>query len=151
MKKFAGTKPLIQIKLQCVAAGVAFDDYGFRKSGHDYIALGVEDKTEMRADGSPLVRTATSKVGGWVMFNTFNGTFYGETPKKRDWHHPLVSKFCPPPGVEFNSRSTEFEAEPWFQALLSFFYVEKEQPGAEKPKASAVDFTLGGTALLEKA
>ena len=140
MKKFAGTKPLIQIKQQCAAAGVAFDDYGFRTAGHDYIAIGVEDKTEMRVDGSPLVRTATSNVGGWVMFNTFNGTFYGETPKATNWQK--VNEPRVPPGVEFSSSGTEFEAEPWFQALLSFFYVEKGQPGAEKLKATTLNYML---------
>jgi hypothetical protein len=110
MKKFAGKKPLETIRQQCKLQGVHFNDFLFRTQRSDYVVL-------------------TSKKGnndsGQVLYNTFNGTFFGTTPAKRDWHHPLVNKFCPPAGVEFDSNSTEHENEPWFQALLSFFYVEK--------------------------
>ena len=44
-----------------------------------------------------------------VMFNTFNGRFHGTTPD----------------GVQFSSDNANHEREPWFQALLSFFYNEK--------------------------
>jgi hypothetical protein len=134
MKKFAGTKGLLDIKRQCKAAGVAYDDYRFRKVGADYVCLGVATGT--RPDRSPFVLAGAdgNPRGGFVMFNTFNGTFYGMTDK----------------GVEFDSGSTKHEREPWFQALLSFFYIEKGEPGAEKQPATMVDYTLGGTALLRK-
>lgn len=48
--------------------------------------------------------------GAEVFFSTFNGKFFGTTDT----------------GVAFDSDSTEHEEEPWFQQLLSFFYVEKE-------------------------
>lgn len=149
MKKFAGTKPLIQIKQQCAAAGVAFDDFNFRTKGADYVALGVADLLAARPDTSPFVRVGAETLHGWVMFNTFNGTFYGTTPRAKNWQR--VGEPRVPAGVEFDSGSTTHEHEPWFQALLSFFYVEKYEPGAEKPKATAVDLTLGTAALLEKA
>lgn len=46
---------------------------------------------------------------GQVLYNTCSGLFFGTTPD----------------GVQFDSAETTHENEPWFQALLSFFYVEK--------------------------
>jgi hypothetical protein len=109
MKKFAGNKPLHVIKAQCKAAGLAFDDYNRRKFGRDYIAIGGWDATRgVRPDGSPLV---DATLPGTVMFNTFNGRFFGTTDR----------------GIEFSSDSDsdEHEGEPWMRALLAFFYVEK--------------------------
>lgn len=122
MKTFAGTKPLAVIKQQCEAAGVAVDDYGFRKVGNDHICLGIASRK--RPDGTPFV-LATAPIGAYVMFNTFNGRFFGVTDK----------------GVHFSSSSTEHEAEPWFQALLSFFYVEKGKPAAPK-KPTTLNYML---------
>lgn len=49
-------------------------------------------------------------IGGGcsLTYSTFNGRFWGTTPD----------------GIEFSSDSTEHEHEPWFQALLAFFYAE---------------------------
>lgn len=127
MKTFAGTKPLKTIIDQCKAAGVAVDDYNFRHFGHDRIALGVA--RGKRPDGTPFV-PLVNPAGAFVMFNTFNGTFFGTTDK----------------GVEFDSSSTTHEAAPWFQALLSFFYVEKGEPGAEPKKATTLDYMLASAA-----
>lgn len=88
MKKFAGIKTLKVIKAQCKAARITFDDYLYRKKGNDHV----------RVIGG----------GATVLFNSFNGRFFGTTDK----------------GVTFNSDSTEHESEPWFQALLAFFYIE---------------------------
>lgn len=113
MKKFAGTKKLDVIKARCAAAGVAVDDWGFRTLGRDYICLGVANAK--RPDGSPFVYA--SRTAEWphacVMFNTFNGTFFGETDK----------------GVAFNSSSTKYEEKAWFQKLLTFFYYIGDEPG----------------------
>lgn len=49
-----------------------------------------------------------------VYFHTFNGRFYGKTPN----------------GVSFDSSETKHERKPWFQALLAFFYVEKDEVAA---------------------
>jgi hypothetical protein len=46
---------------------------------------------------------------GHVYLNRVSGAFDGMTPG----------------GIKFFSSSTEYEAQPWFQALLAFFYVEK--------------------------
>ena len=123
MKKFAGTKPLSVIKQQCKAAGVADDDYGYRKRGHNHICLG--QPIGKRPDGSPLVGAFPGNRA-YVMFSTFNGTFFGNTDK----------------GVAFDSSSTKHEHEPWFQMLLSFFYVEKGGK-AEPKKSTMIDYTLG--------
>lgn len=136
MKTFAGNKSLKVIRLQCEAAGVAVDDYNYRKLGYDHVCLGM--RTGRRPDGSPMVRAdwhATMLPHGFVMFNTVNGRFWGHTDR----------------GVACCSSSTEHEREPWFQALLSFFYVEKGESGAQKAPATMVDYTLGGVALLAMA
>lgn len=44
-----------------------------------------------------------------VVYNTVNGRFFGNT----DY------------GLRFSSDYVEHDGEPWFQALLDFFYVEK--------------------------
>lgn len=130
MKKFAGIKPLFVIKRQCKDAGVAFDDYNYRTSGADYVCLGIAHG--FRSDGSPYVPTESLDGVGYVMYNTFNGTFFGRTPK----------------GVRFSSSSTAHEREPWFQQLLSFFYAEKSD--AAPKRSTAVAYTLGGVQLLKE-
>lgn len=130
MKKFAGNKLLGVIKSQCEVAGVAFDDFNFRAKGADYVCLGIAHG--YRPDGSPYVPSDSIGGVGYVMYNTFNGTFFGRTPE----------------GVRFSSSSTAHESEAWFQQLLSFFYVEKS--GAAPKRSTAVDYTLGGVQLLKE-
>lgn len=89
MKMFAGNKPLDVIKQQCKDQGIVFDDERWRVYGDDYVRI--------------------SGGGCWVLYNTFNGSFFGETPD----------------GTDFSNDSDEHEDQPWFQALLSFFYVEQ--------------------------
>jgi hypothetical protein len=93
MKKFDGVKPLAAIKKQCRAAGIHFSDRLYRE-GSDYVVI-----TSIKGDNH----------SGQVLFNQFNGNFFGTTPA----------------GVQFDSKKTTHEKEPWFQALLAFFYVEK--------------------------
>ena len=65
--------------------------------------------------GWDTVRVGRQAAGyGYAIFNTVNGHFFGKTPE----------------GVAFDSNSTQHEGEPWFQALLAFFYVEAE-PAAD--------------------
>lgn len=92
MKKFAGHKSHAQIKRQCEEQGVPLNDRLYREQGWDTIVVG------------------SYPNGGYALYNTVNGTFFGWTPK----------------GVFFESGSAQFEDEPWFQALLSFFYIEKD-------------------------
>lgn len=96
MKKFAGTKSLDTIKQQCKAQGVYIDTRLHDQRGQDTVVV-----------GGPVV-TKGIQHHGWVIFNVFNGKFFGRTPK----------------GVVFDSSDYVHEKEPWFQALLSFFYVE---------------------------
>lgn len=88
LAKFAGTKPLATIKAQCKAAGVEFDDHLYRERGDDHIAL-----------RSP---------GAIVLFNSFNGRFFGNAPD----------------GTRFSSDDRR-DGEPWFDALPRFFYIAK--------------------------
>jgi hypothetical protein len=50
--------------------------------------------------------------GAVVVYDTTTGRFRGSTPD----------------GIDFDSNSDEHDNEPWFQALLSFFLIEKETP-----------------------
>lgn len=88
MKTFAGIKTLPQIKHQCKVAGIKFDD-GRYKNGDDHIAI-----------RSP---------GVLVLFSSFNGKFFGNTPD----------------GTHFDSCDAALDGTPWFDQLLSFFYTEK--------------------------
>lgn len=109
MKKFKRTKTYTEIIAQCRRQGVDVDDYNYRKLGADHIAIGVGMYDIKRPDGTPFVHAGHTPGRAYVMFNTVNGRFWGHTDR----------------GIEFSSDSTRYEKEPWFQALLSFFYVEK--------------------------
>lgn len=77
------------------------------------VAQGVTfDDRMYRKQGSDHV--VVEGGGCRVLFSTFNGNFFGTTPD----------------GTTFDSRETLHEDEPWFQALLSFFYVEAEPASA---------------------
>lgn len=88
MKKFERHRSVPEIRELCERDGVTLQDQRFML-GSDFVRL----------EGG----------GAWVMYNTFNGQFWGETPD----------------GVKFGSQKTTHDSEPWFQALLSFLYVEK--------------------------
>lgn len=89
MKKFAGNKTRDQVKAQCEALGLEFDDTKYEQEGSDY--------TVIRGGGAE------------VLWSSWNGRFFGTTDT----------------GVEFSSDNDTHEGEPWFQALLSFFYIDK--------------------------
>lgn len=93
MKKFAGNKSRDQVKAQCKALGLVFDEAAY-----------------MRGSDITVIRGGDATVY-WI---SFNGRFFGRTDT----------------GVEFNSDDCKHEHESWFQQLLSFFYVEKEQAHA---------------------
>lgn len=89
MKTFARHKTLREIRAQCRALGLALNDHLWRSRGHDHVCI----------EGG----------GARVLYNTFNGRFFGATDQ----------------GVEFSSDNQAQEDRPWFQTLLGFFYVEK--------------------------
>lgn len=91
MKQFASIKPLEVIQQQCAEQGLVFNDRLYREQGWDTVLIQGGDAQ--------------------VVYNTFNGRFFGWTPN----------------GEAFSSDECVHEDEPWFQALLSFFYVEKQQ------------------------
>ncbi|MGC0153586.1 hypothetical protein ACPRNU_14075 [Chromobacterium vaccinii] len=59
--------------------------------------------------GSDYVRVQGEVEGQAVdaLYSSFNGRFFGKTAS----------------GIEFNSGSTDYDDQPWFDALLNFFYV----------------------------
>jgi hypothetical protein len=86
MRKFSKSKTREQVKAQCDALGLVFDDLAYER-GSDF--------------------TAIRGGGAQVLWSSFNGRFFGTTDT----------------GIEFSDDNTKHEAEPWFQALLEFFYV----------------------------
>jgi hypothetical protein len=89
MKKFARHKTLGEIRSQCMLQRLELNDRLYETEGYDTVKI--------------------TGGGAWVIYNTFNGRFFGATPK----------------GIEFTSDSPQHDSKPWMQALLSFFYVEK--------------------------
>lgn len=105
MKTFARHKTFDEVAAQCKAQGVRFDAYQYRVNGADTIVV-----------GGPLVLPYKKGSPAYVVYNTTNGRFSGRTHK----------------GLTF-SESSDFDDRPWFQALLAFFYVEKEPAAAPAP------------------
>lgn len=87
MKTFQGHRSFDQIAAECKAQGLTLECAGYVKNGSDHIGV----------------------VGGGVriLYNTFNGRFFGTHPDGRSF-----------------SESSQFDGEPWFDALLGFFYFE---------------------------
>ena len=65
---------------------------------------------DKRGDDHVFVR-ATAQDGkiARIYFNTVTGTFFGTTPEDKG----------------FNSESKEYVGQPWFDAVLDFFYLPK--------------------------
>jgi len=93
MKKFKRFKTYEEIKAQCAEQGLLFDDRLYRERHFDTVVV-------RSAEGSK----------DYVIYNTTNGRFFGETGE----------------GDRINSDSTRHDKEPWMQALLDFFLVEKD-------------------------
>lgn len=88
METFSRIRTLDEIKQICAAQGVPIDHSGHDR-GDDHIVVG-------------------SKTGGYALYNTFNGRFFGKTDA----------------GQDFASDDASFDDAPWYQALLNFFYVK---------------------------
>jgi hypothetical protein len=99
MKRFARHKTHDEIKRQCAEQGVPFNDHGWRKRGDDHIVIGLPSR-------------------GHVLYNTFNGRFFGRTPGM-----PQVPEW--PVATDFDSDDTKLDGQPWFDALLLFFYTDR--------------------------
>jgi hypothetical protein len=91
LKIFKRTKSLEEIRQQCKVAGVDLDTRLF-DDGADHVTL----------------RSTDGKRGAVVIFNAFNGRFFGTTPD----------------GTQFSSDDKR-DGTPWFDALLEFFYSDK--------------------------
>lgn len=100
LRKFAGVKPLLTIQEQCLHAGIDFVDDLWR-AGDDCVGIWTKTK-DMSL--------------GYVIFNTFNGRFFGKTPEGDPYE---------PQGTTFSSENAIHEGEAWYQDLLNFFYMEK--------------------------
>lgn len=97
MKTFARHKTSDEVRKACALAGYLIDTSDYSRGG-DHIR----------------VRFVHEDVAFIVMFNTVNGRFFG---------HPAGV------GTEamFTSDDDGLDGEPWFDALLDFFYVPKEE------------------------
>lgn len=93
MKTFAGNKSLDTIIGQALLQGVSIDARKYLNEGSDHI----------------LFHSGPLGPSWHVLYNTFNGRFFGRAPN----------------GELFTSDAVTHEGEPWFQALMSFFYVEQ--------------------------
>ena len=120
MKKFAGNRPLAEIIANAKTQGVDVDDYNYRVLGYDYVAFGVAHGK--RPDGTPMISCGPG-TDAWVLYTSVSGRFFGRTDK----------------GVDFSSDVNRHEREPWFQALLSFFYTEEKPPTLFKAVEEFVD------------
>ena len=76
------------------------DAAGIHFSDHLYKLTG--------SDWLVITTTKDDNDSGQVLYNSVTGVFFGTTPD----------------GVSFESGNDAHEAEPWFQALLLFFYQE---------------------------
>jgi hypothetical protein len=88
MIKMGKPKTYDEIRTQCEAQGVPLNARKYLNDGWDTIMVG-------------------DPAGGHVIYNTFNGRFFGWTPV---------------PTEEFNSDQDLWDHCPWFVALLNFFY-----------------------------
>lgn len=98
MKKFGRHKNIEEIEAQCAAQNLRLDANRWYQNGADTIVI-----------GGPIPLGAKGPSNGCVIYNTFNGQFFGCTDK----------------GVDIDSNKPDHDSEPWMQALLQFFYTEK--------------------------
>lgn len=89
MKKFSRHLTHDELKKQCKKLKVPFDDHLYRERGWDTVVVG-------------------ELSGAHVIYNVWNGKFFGRTPH----------------GRSFSSSDTNWKNAPWFWKLLNFFYVE---------------------------
>lgn len=107
MKKFARHRNFEEVFASCQAQGVRVDAIKYLRGSSDLIVVGGPIEP---GDEPSLGHVLVNDFNAYVLYNVFNGRFQGRTHR----------------GEHFSSGSTKHEKEPWFQALLSFFYVEKE-------------------------
>lgn len=88
-KKFSRHRTHEEIKALCKKQRVPINDDNFQLHGWDSVLIGTKEQ-------------------GFVIYNTFNGRFFGKTDR----------------GVDFDSSSPKHDKAAWMQALLNFFYVE---------------------------
>ena len=93
MKQYTRHKTMEEVRAQCEAQGVAFGSKLYVEKGWDTVYVGIAGQ-------------------GHVVYNTFNGKFFGATPT----------------GRRFDSSSTLYEHRDWFQALLDFFMTNEPWP-----------------------
>lgn len=86
----------------------------------------VLEDANYRRNGSDWIGVRRRRDSTVVLYSTPTGRFHGT--------HPTC-------GTQF-TESSPFDGEPWFDALLAFFYYE-DGPATSRPM-SMVDATLGG-------
>lgn len=103
MKTFAGNRPTAEIIRNAKAQGVEVLDAHYKRGG-DHIVF---ESRCPKLDGMHFAR---------ITYNAFNGRFFGTYAVINDMRAKVL---------QIDSSSTKHERHPWFQQLLSFFYVEK--------------------------
>ena len=79
-----------------------------------------DHRHRIHGDDSVVVGKIAAGHHGYAIFNTFNGRFFGLTPD----------------GEHFSSYSGRHDKQPWFQALLNFFYTNDPAPVKRKKAKS---------------
>lgn len=98
--EFSRHRTYHEIKGQCKAQGVYFNDRFFKQGG-DTVLVGGD----------------IGSVGAWAIYNVCNGHFFGRTPI-------MQKSLGYPDAVKFSSCDNRHDDCPWFQDLLNFFLVK---------------------------
>jgi hypothetical protein len=72
----------------------------------------VETAKHLRGQSDFIMVGRPESDFGHALYNSFNGKFFGVTDL----------------GQRFSSEDRALDAQPWFQALLAFFYADPEPP-----------------------
>lgn len=94
MKKFTRHVTLVELKERCAEKGIAIDTEKHDRDFSDYVT----------------VSGAFAGKDFVLIFNTFNGTFFGEMEDKRQF-----------------SETSKFEGEPWYSAILDLLFVSEKE------------------------
>lgn len=101
MKTFERHRSIAEIrKLLHGRKGWKLDTTAYDRSGHDHVSL----------------TFVVGNTKGWVLYNTFNGKFFGD-----------YGKVGSPRRDNFSSSDASLDRKRWFQALLNLFYVPESK------------------------
>lgn len=93
MKTFDKHRSLDELRIETDKRGWKLNDTWYKESGHDHVSF----------------IFSINDINGYVLYNTFNGRFFGSTEN----------------GIDFDSDDDQFDNDNWFNELLTVCYVEK--------------------------